>query len=358
MSAQARILFVDDEARVLTAMRAMFRRDYQVLIANSGAEALELLREHDVDVIVSDQRMPGMTGVEVLREAREIAPRAVRILLTGYADLAAIEHAINEAEVFRYLMKPCPRDQLREVVELAIDASRTAALEAEEAERAEKAEEAETAEEAAGAAGEARSVHDEASGAAGEASGSDLPEEIGLLVLSQDGTLASGVCDAVGAQHPVHVAETMEQAVALLRARPIGVVVTDLAVDERAVTAMTAELRRQVPELVTIVASDRSDAHLMIELINKSQVFRFLLKPISVGQSRIWLASAVSRHRELLSHPDSVRRLQVQQPASARARRDDGAASAPSAPEAETTEASSLGRVLSGIRGLRSRVTS
>ncbi|MEE4298113.1 MAG: response regulator [Pseudomonadales bacterium] len=349
MSAQARILFVDDEARVLTAMRAMFRRDYHVLIANSGAEALELLREHDVDVIVSDQRMPGMTGVEVLREAREIAPRAIRILLTGYADLAAIEHAINEAEVFRYLMKPCPRDQLREVVELAIDASRTGAL---------AAEKAALAEEAAGAASEARPVHDEAPRAAAESSGSTPPEEVGLLVLSQDHTLASGVRDAVGAQHPVHVAETMDQAVALLRARPIGVVVTDLAVDERAVTALTAELRRQVPELVTIVASDRSDAHLMIELINKSQVFRFLLKPISVGQSRIWLASAVSRHRELLSHPDSVRRLQAQEPATAGSQREGDAPGAHAAPAAATTETGSLGRVLSGIRGLRSRVTS
>ncbi|MDZ7824784.1 MAG: response regulator [Gammaproteobacteria bacterium] len=108
MSAQARILFVDDEQRVLAAMRAMFRRDYEVHIANSGAEALEILREHAIDVVVSDQRMPEMTGVEVLKEARQIAPSAMRILLTGYADLAAIEDAINDSEVFRYLMKPCP----------------------------------------------------------------------------------------------------------------------------------------------------------------------------------------------------------------------------------------------------------
>lgn len=339
MSAQARVLFVDDEARVLTAMRAMFRRDYEVLIANSGAEALELLREHDVDVIVSDQRMPGMTGVEVLREAREIAPRAVRILLTGYADLAAIENAINEAEVFRYLMKPCPRDQLREVVELAIDASRTAALEAVEADA------------------DAPAVRDDAPAALPEPAASAEPGEVGLLVLSLDETLASGVRDAVGAHHPVHVAETMEQAVALLQAQPIGVVVTDLAVDERAVTAMTSELRRQVPELVTIVASDRSDAHLMIELINKSQVFRFLLKPISVGQSRIWLASAVTRHRELLSHPDSIRRLQAQEPAPARVQREPRGTGA-AQPQPAAPEVRSLGRVLNGIRGLRSRVSS
>ncbi len=67
MTAQARILFVDDEQRVLTSMRAMFRRDYEVHLASSGAEALALLREQAFDVVVSDQRMPGMTGVELLR---------------------------------------------------------------------------------------------------------------------------------------------------------------------------------------------------------------------------------------------------------------------------------------------------
>src|SRR5262245_62882510 len=85
------ILFIDDEQRVLTSMRAMFRREYEVLLANSGTEALDLLRDHTVDVIVSDQRMPGMTGVEVLKAVKRLAPNAMRILLTGYADLKAIE---------------------------------------------------------------------------------------------------------------------------------------------------------------------------------------------------------------------------------------------------------------------------
>ena len=113
------VLFVDDEPRVLTSMRAMFRRDYEVLLANSGQEALDLLRGHTVDVIVSDQRMPGMTGVEVLKAVKHLAPKAMRILLTGYADLNAIEASINEGEVFRYLTKPCPSDQLKEAIGLA-----------------------------------------------------------------------------------------------------------------------------------------------------------------------------------------------------------------------------------------------
>ena len=72
MNARASILFVDDEVRVLTAMRAMFRRDYDVHVANSGAEGLEILRAQPIDVVVSDQRMPEMTGVEMLEAARSI----------------------------------------------------------------------------------------------------------------------------------------------------------------------------------------------------------------------------------------------------------------------------------------------
>ena len=86
---KARVLFVDDEPRVLTTMRILFRSHYEVFLAESGAKALELLKTQPVDVIVSDQRMPGMTGIELLRAARELNPNAMRILLTGYADLDA-----------------------------------------------------------------------------------------------------------------------------------------------------------------------------------------------------------------------------------------------------------------------------
>ena len=314
MTAQARILFVDDEARVLTAMRAMFRREYEVHVANSGAEALKVLREHAIDVVISDQRMPGMTGVEMLREARSVAPRTMRVLLTGYADLAAIEHAINESEVFRYLMKPCPRDQLKETVALAVEAVRSGVLEAS----------VDLA---------LQDMRDEA----GVEAAIEAPaeENVGVLVLSEDHALAAGVREAVRDPRSVQTAKTLEEAIRLLGEEPIGVVVTDLAVDEQAITSLTSELKRQAPELVTIVASDRSDAHLMIDLINHGQVFRFLLKPLSVGQSRIWLTSAVNRHRELATHPSAASRYRVVE----RTAEDGGV----------------VARMLSGLRGLRAR---
>lgn len=106
-------------------MRGLFRRDYELFLANEGKEALRLAAENDIDVIVADQRMPGMTGIEVLARIKQQSPRTVRILLTGYADPNAIEGSINIGEVFRFLSKPCPPKTLRETLGLAIEASKT-----------------------------------------------------------------------------------------------------------------------------------------------------------------------------------------------------------------------------------------
>ena len=119
-----RLLFVDDEQRVLNSMRIMFRRQFDLFLASHGAEALDIVRDKDIDVIVADHRMPKMTGVEVLSKVRAMSPRTVRILLTGYADLDAVEGSINDSEVFRFLTKPCAPQQLRETIELAAKLAR------------------------------------------------------------------------------------------------------------------------------------------------------------------------------------------------------------------------------------------
>ena len=127
MIGKAKVLFVDDEKRVLNSMRGLFRRHYELFLTTDGAEAVELVKRHDIDVIVADQRMPGLSGVEVLGRVREASPRTVRILLTGYADPEAIEGSINVGEVFRFLSKPCQPKLLRETVKLAIDAAQSSA---------------------------------------------------------------------------------------------------------------------------------------------------------------------------------------------------------------------------------------
>ena len=112
---ELKVLLVDDEVNITKALRRLLMDvdQYDIYIANSGQEALELLAdEPDIGVIISDQRMPEMTGVEFLKQARELVPDAVRILLTGYADIEASIGAINEGSVFRYLTKPWDDDVL------------------------------------------------------------------------------------------------------------------------------------------------------------------------------------------------------------------------------------------------------
>jgi CheY-like chemotaxis protein len=116
-----RILCVDDELRVLQAVGRHLRDRFEVLTAMSGAEGVDIVkRERDLAVVIADMRMPEMDGATFLRHTRVLQPTAVRMLLTGQADIAAAIKAINEGQVFRFLTKPCPPEQLLSVVDEAV----------------------------------------------------------------------------------------------------------------------------------------------------------------------------------------------------------------------------------------------
>ncbi len=122
---QAKILFVDDELAVLKSLRRFCRsRPWSVQLANSAEEALALLATEDFDVVVSDMRMPEMTGDVLLTKIREHSPHTVRLLLTGYADLAAVESAVNNAKIFHYIAKPWDERVLEETITHAIEKHR------------------------------------------------------------------------------------------------------------------------------------------------------------------------------------------------------------------------------------------
>ncbi|WP_044200840.1 hybrid sensor histidine kinase/response regulator [Flammeovirga sp. OC4] len=118
------VLYVDDEQQNLVSFRAGFRKVYKVLIANSGDEALEILKEEhqNISVVISDQRMPKMTGVELFENVRELYPDIMRIVLTGYSDVQDIINAISKGEVYRYITKPWNRDELMVTIDNAIEA--------------------------------------------------------------------------------------------------------------------------------------------------------------------------------------------------------------------------------------------
>ncbi|MCF8210447.1 MAG: EAL domain-containing protein [Rhodoferax sp.] len=115
------LLLVDDEPSILAALNRVFRREgYTIYTANSGQQGLELLAKQAVDVIISDQRMPGMTGIEFLRIAKVSHPDTIRVILSGYTELVTVTDAINEGAVYRFLTKPWDDEALREQVRQAL----------------------------------------------------------------------------------------------------------------------------------------------------------------------------------------------------------------------------------------------
>ncbi|HEY8187490.1 MAG TPA: HD domain-containing phosphohydrolase [Pyrinomonadaceae bacterium] len=108
-----KLLIVDDELPNLRLLERLFAKDFQVLTAPSGPEAIRLLEQHDVAILITDQRMPEMTGIELLKRSARLRPHMVRILLTGYTDLEALVEAINSGLVYMYITKPWNNDDLK-----------------------------------------------------------------------------------------------------------------------------------------------------------------------------------------------------------------------------------------------------
>ncbi len=114
------LLLVDDEENIVSALVRLLRRDgYTILRARSGREGLEMLAQHEVGVIISDQRMPEMTGVEFLSRVKELYPDTVRIVLSGYTELNSVTDAINRGAIYKFLTKPWEDSLLRANVEEA-----------------------------------------------------------------------------------------------------------------------------------------------------------------------------------------------------------------------------------------------
>ncbi|MEE4252940.1 MAG: response regulator [Desulfuromusa sp.] len=124
MSEMIKILCIDDECNVLKALRRLFMDEdhYEVFVAESGVEGLDILeKESDIRMVISDYRMPEMTGVEFLRQVNEKWPETMRIVLSGYADTAAVVEAINEGQIYKFIPKPWNDEELLSTISAALD---------------------------------------------------------------------------------------------------------------------------------------------------------------------------------------------------------------------------------------------
>ncbi|MGH2643611.1 MAG: response regulator, partial [Chitinophagaceae bacterium] len=113
--------YIDDEVNNLAAFKANFRRMYQVFTTDSISEAKKILSENEIHIIISDQRMPEMSGIDFFSSILESNPEPIRMLLTGYADINAVIGAINKGRVYKYFSKPWDENDLKENIEKAYE---------------------------------------------------------------------------------------------------------------------------------------------------------------------------------------------------------------------------------------------
>ena len=124
MSTNINVLYIDDEINNLTSFKASFRRNFNVFVTDSVAEAKKIIQQNEIHVILSDQRMPHMTGIEFFESILETHPEPIRILITGYTDINAVIDAINRGQVYKYLTKPWLDDDIRIYIEKAYEVYR------------------------------------------------------------------------------------------------------------------------------------------------------------------------------------------------------------------------------------------
>lgn len=273
------ILLVDDEERILRSLRMLFFTGYNVLMTTDAHEAIRILREQRVHVIVSDQRMPIMQGSELLGIARETSPATMRILLTGYSDLEASIASVNEGEVFRYLLKPWNAADVKEVVaQAAAIAQATFATQQSPI---------------------AAVIETE-------------KQKLRILVMDSDQATASAVEEILQHRAEVIWAQDEEHAKEILAHQNVSLVVADLTMGGKSVSYILKTVKQFNPQTQTIVLTSFNDTSHLIELINQAQIIRYLPKPIRNNILARNLEFVIERFHALGNSPELQLRQSVE----------------------------------------------
>jgi DNA-binding NtrC family response regulator len=317
------VLLVDDEERILRSLAMLFRLQYEGRATTDAHEALRVVENERVHVIVSDQKMPLMRGADLLRQVKEKSPHTMRLLLTGYSELDAVVDSVNEGEIFRFLNKPWDANEIRSTVAQAAQIAR-ASFDAPPAPLLE-------------APPQSAPSSQQLFTGTGSFVAPMASERI--LVIDDDAEVARVVQELVGPSQPVLWARSLDEAFALLEREPVGVVVSELEVAGERLTGVLKALKAQHPEVVSIVLTPFQDIGTLVGLINEGQVFRLLPKPIRKGPLAMNLASALKHHRALKAAPKLAQRHLVQ-------------------PTKAPEDVSVAGRVMGFLARLRSRVPS
>ena len=302
---KTQVLLLHSEQATLDKFSSGFDDRYTVHCAKTGTEALTTLGETPIHVIVSAQKLPGMSGAEALREAKKRSPETIGILLAGDSR----EAVVGEREVFQVIRGGVDPAHLRQLIDNATQQSRLFAL-AESANdtRANPDEPAaehiimETSENGSSIITDAtgqlpaldpKKVSATAVGAA----------TVDVLVITKDQEFLTTIRESSRGAHNVHYANTLKQAEKAVRNNDVGVAVVDAAMVGDNVEKLTEHLRSLRKRLIAIVAGRRDDGEMLMDLINRGKVYRFLLKPVSPGRARLAVEASVKHHLEA---PDSA----------------------------------------------------
>jgi len=300
------LLFVDDEPSILTALRVVFRSAYNVTVTTDGFEAVELLKTKKFDVIVSDQRMPTMTGVELLRHAFDLSPNTIRVLLTGYSDTDAILGAINDVEVHRFLQKPWDNVKLKQTVNEAIELSKSLAK---------TPHPSTTPSEAPKKLADVVPLPTQHRAHPAIDNAPPLPggEKETILIVDAKSNLYSQAKSELSSKVDVEHAASITDVFNVLEQKPVCTMVCSFDVQSEADRTFIQMLKKEHPYILVVAVCDSTDSTRLIELINQAKIFRFIKKPVSMSLLSRYVESAIAQAVEVRNNPALIRKHQAEE---------------------------------------------
>ena len=279
-----KIAFIDDEPRILRSLKMHFRQSHDVFVTTDATELMKYVSEHDVQVVISDQRMPDKQGTEVLRDIKEASPNTIRILLTGYADLNAVIDSVNDGEIYRYITKPWQNDELKKIVNKATEIAQ-----------------------------QTQDITQNILQGNESHSFMNASSKRNILVLDDDESIYQEIKNQFKSTYTVSWASNLEQAAKLLQKKKFGVTITDATLNEENITPIVYALKNIQPDLMVLMLTEFKDAHMVIDLINKGQVYRCLPRPTNFSIMSISLDRAFEHHEKLVQQPILATRHHVEE---------------------------------------------
>lgn len=272
---------MDDEPYITKSLQRAFKRYFNVLTANSAFDALSLVEQNKVDVVVSDQRMPNVSGVQLLKKVSQISPVTARILLTGYADVDAAIDAVNSGEIYRYFNKPWKNSELKVALD---DATTVADLTRESV------------------------VAETEDGFIVEKSILLTERDLSIISFSSSSKMAQDIGNTFSTNKVYH-ASSVNGVIRCIGSRPnIAIIIAEIDINDDVATELIIAIKQRRPEILVLIINDQKDIAKIIELINYGQVFRVFNQDFKMSELESNIRLALSICLTQLNSPELLLR--------------------------------------------------